>query len=222
MSSEPLKVGLKIRDARKQRRLTLQRVAEATGLSIGFLSQVERDITTPSLSSLVTIARALDLPVSAFLHQPDIPNAVSRRDGRVTYGINPAWISYERLSTTFPGQMLNAVKMNVPPRYLSETTSHEGEEIVYVLAGTIRYVIDEVIYELHAGDTLHFSAHRPHRVQNATDHVAEVLSVGTQQLFSDSPRHRGPSHGSGAEFRKNQDKSQEKTAVPGVSEGETR
>ncbi|MCX5568452.1 MULTISPECIES: helix-turn-helix domain-containing protein [Kaistia] len=222
MSSEPLKVGLKIRDARKQRRLTLQRVAEATGLSIGFLSQVERDITTPSLSSLVTIAKALDLPVSSFLHQPDIPNAVSRRDGRVTYGINPAWISYERLSTTFPGQMLNAVKMNVPPRYLSETTSHEGEEIVYVLAGTIRYVIDEVIYELHAGDTLHFSAHRPHRVQNATDHVAEVLSVGTQQLFSDSPRHRGPSHGSGAEFRKNQDKSQEKTAVPGVSEGETR
>ncbi|MBN9059980.1 MAG: helix-turn-helix transcriptional regulator, partial [Rhizobiales bacterium] len=63
MSSEPLKVGLKIRDARKQRRLTLQRVAEATGLSIGFLSQVERDITTPSLSSLVTIAKALDLPV---------------------------------------------------------------------------------------------------------------------------------------------------------------
>ena len=92
MSSEPLKVGLKIRDARKQRRLTLQRVAEATGLSIGFLSQVERDITTPSLSSLVTIAKALDLPVSSFLHQPDIPNAVSRRDGRVTYGINPAWI----------------------------------------------------------------------------------------------------------------------------------
>lgn len=218
MSSDPLKVGLKIRDARKQRRLTLQRVAEATGLSIGFLSQVERDITTPSLSSLVTIAKALDLPVSAFLHQPDIPNAVSRREGRVTYGINPAWISYERLSTTFPGQMLNAVKMNVPPRYLSETSSHEGEEVVYVLSGSIRYVIDETIYELHAGDTLHFSAHRPHRVHNPADHVAEVLSVGTQQLFTDSPRHQASSHAGAADSRKSQDKN----AVHDVAEGETR
>lgn len=218
MSSDPLKVGLKIRDARKQRRLTLQRVAESTGLSIGFLSQVERDITTPSLSSLVSIAKALDLPVSAFLHQPDIPNAVSRREGRLTYGINPAWISYERLSTTFPGQMLNAVKMNVPPRYLSETSSHEGEEIVYVLSGSIRYVIDETIYELHAGDTLHFSAQRPHRVHNPADHVAEVLSVGTQQLFADASRQRGRSHAVTGETRKGN----EKIAVRDVVEGEKR
>lgn len=191
MTSDPLKVGVKIREARKQRRLTLQRVAEATGLSIGFLSQVERDITTPSLSSLVTIAKVLDLPVSAFLHQPEIPNAVSRREGRAAYAINSAWISYERLSTTFPGQMLNAVKMNVPPRYLSETTAHEGEEIVYVLSGTIRYVIDDTDFDLKAGDTLHFSAQRPHRVQNPTDQVTEVLSVGTQQLFGDAARHGG-------------------------------
>ncbi|MCX5578692.1 helix-turn-helix domain-containing protein [Kaistia terrae] len=218
MTIDPLKVGTKIRDARKQRRLTLQRVSEATGLSIGFLSQVERDITTPSLSSMVTIAKALDLPVSAFLHQPDIPNAVSRREGRVTYGINPAWISYERLSTTFPGQMLNAVKMNVPPRYLSETSSHEGEEIVYVLSGSIRYVIDETIYELHVGDTLHFSAHRPHRVHNATDHAAEVLTVGTQQLFGDLPRHRSPSHAGAGDLRKAHDK----VAVTDTAEGEKR
>lgn len=218
MTIDPLKVGTKIRDARKQRRLTLQRVSEATGLSIGFLSQVERDITTPSLSSMVTIARALDLPASAFLHQPDIPNAVSRREGRVTYGINPAWISYERLSTTFPGQMLNAVKMNVPPRYLSETSSHEGEEIVYVLSGSIRYVIDETIYELHVGDTLHFSAHRPHRVHNATDHAAEVLTVGTQQLFGDLPRHRSPSHAGSGDLRK----AHEKVAVTDTAEGEKR
>src|SRR5690606_34935712 len=102
MDNDPLKVGQKIREARKRRRLTLQRVAEATGLSIGFLSQVERDITTPSLSSLVTIAKVLDLPVSAFLQQPEIPSAVSRREGRDAYAINPGWISYERLSTTFP------------------------------------------------------------------------------------------------------------------------
>lgn len=216
MDNDPLKVGQKIRAARKQRRLTLQRVAEATGLSIGFLSQVERDITTPSLSSLVTIAKVLDLPVSAFLEQPEIPSTVSRREGRRTYAINPDWISYERLSTTFPGQALSAVKMNVPPRYLSETAAHEGEEIVYVLSGTIRYVIDEIDHDLQAGDVLHFSAQRPHRVHNPSDRVAEVLSVGTQQLFADSARHGGPIQ-AGA---KRQSKDGDNAAARAMTEGE--
>jgi transcriptional regulator with XRE-family HTH domain len=215
MENDPLKVGQKIREARKQRRLTLQRVAEASGLSIGFLSQVERDITTPSLSSLVTIAKVLDLPVSAFLDQPEIPSTVSRREGRGSYAIHPGWISYERLSTTFPGQALSAVKMNVPPRYLSETAAHEGEEIVYVLSGTIRYVIDEIDHDLTAGDVLHFSAQRPHRVHNPTDKVAEVLSVGTQQLFSDPARQGGPSQAGGKPQPK-----QGKAAARAMAEGE--
>ncbi len=215
MDNDPLKVGHKIREARKQRRLTLQRVAEASGLSIGFLSQVERDITTPSLSSLVTIARVMDLPVSAFLEQPDIPSAVSRREGRGAYAINPDWISYERLSTTFPGQALSAVKMNVPPRYLSETAAHEGEEIVYVLSGTIRYVVDDVDHDLQMGDVLHFSAQRPHRVHNPTDQVAEVLSVGTQQLFGDSARQGGLTQVGGKPQQK-----QGKAAARAKTEGE--
>lgn len=216
MDNDPLKVGQKIREARKQRRLTLQRVAEATGLSIGFLSQVERDITTPSLSSLVTIAKVLDLPVSAFLQQPEIPSAVSRREGRDAYAINPGWISYERLSTTFPGQALSAVKMNVPPRYLSETAAHEGEEIVYVLSGMIRYVVDGIDHDLQSGDVLHFSAQRPHRVHNPTDQVAEVLSVGTQQLFEDSARHGGPTQLSG----NSRAGESNKTAARAMAEGE--
>lgn len=190
MSGSSLKLGEKIRQRRKQRKLTLHRVAVATGLSIGFLSQVERDITRPSLSSLAAIARALDVPISTFLHQPDLPNAISRREGRVAYaGDGDGRVSYERLSTTFPGQMLNAVKMNVPPHCSSETASFEGETVVYVLEGTIRYLIDGTIYELQSGDSLHYSATRPHRISNPTDRMAEVLSVGTQH-FVDQARGR--------------------------------
>jgi len=187
MTEDSVRIGDKIREARKARRLTLQRVADATGLSIGFLSQVERDITTPSLSSLVTIARALDVPVNALLQPPEIPSGITRREGRTIYSLHPDWVSYERLSSNFPGQSLSAVKMNIPPNYLSETSTHEGEEIVYVLSGTVRYVIEGTIYELHAGDSLHFSSHRPHKVHNPTDQPTETISVGTQQLFGEVP-----------------------------------
>lgn len=185
MTDDGVRVGEKIRETRKARRLTLQRVADATGLSIGFLSQVERDITTPSLASLMTIARALDVPANAFLHPAAIPSGVTRRGARAAYAPHPDWISYERLSSDTVGQSFGAVKMTIPPNHLSETARHEGEEIVYVLSGTLRYVIEGAIYELNQGNSLHFSAQRPHRVHNPTDQPAEAISVGTRQLLGD-------------------------------------
>ncbi len=183
--SGELDLGQRIRDARKLRRLTLQRVASVTGLSVGFLSQVERNITRPSLASLTLIARVLETTVSALLQQSDQPIAVSRREGRVVYPIKDEGGSYERLSTTYPTQLLNAVKMFVPAGLSSKLYSYEGEMVVYVLAGVIRYVIDGVIYELQAGDSLHFSTSRPHRVTTPDDHTTEILVLSTQQIVDE-------------------------------------
>lgn len=182
MNGSALKIGAKIREARRHRRLTLQRVSSKSGLSIGFLSQVERDITRPSLSSLVTIARSLDLPVSAFLHSPDLPTAVSRADGRHAYPMRHGGPSVEQLSTTFPGQLLNATKLHVPARHRSNILSFEGEQVVYVLSGTVRYKLDDTIYELQAGDAFHFSTSQPYEIVNPTDDHAELLAIGTEPL----------------------------------------
>jgi transcriptional regulator with XRE-family HTH domain len=180
MNRAALKIGAKIREARRQRRLTLQRVSSKSGLSIGFLSQVERDITRPSLSSLVTIARSLDVPVSAFLHRPDLPNAVSRSQGRGQHPSASDGLSFEQLSTTFPGQLLNAQKLHVPPRHRGSGPSVEGEQVVYVLQGTVRYILDGVIYELEAGDAFHFSSIHAYEISNPTDSPAELISIGTE------------------------------------------
>jgi len=180
MDGATLKIGSRIREARRQRNLTLQRVSSKSGLSIGFLSQVERDITRPSLSSLVTIARSLDVPVSAFLHRPDLPNAVSRAEGRSAHSAGAGGLHLEQLSTTFPGQLLNAVKLEVPPHYRGAGRPFEGEQVVYVLKGTVRYLLDGTIYELEAGDAFHFSLNRPYEISNPTDQPSEVLTVGTE------------------------------------------
>ncbi|MBZ9937915.1 XRE family transcriptional regulator [Mesorhizobium sp. BR1-1-16] len=183
-----MKLGKRIRDARRQRRLTLERVAAITRLSVGFLSQVERNITKPSLASLAQIAQALETTVSGLLQESDLPISVSRREGRIAHQIKDEAGCYERLSTSFPNQLLSAVKLFFPSALRSKVFSYDGEMIVYVLNGTVRYVIDGVIYELQSGDSLHFSTSKPHRVTTPADATAEVLVLSTQPVVDDGHR----------------------------------
>jgi len=181
-------IGQRVRDMRRQRRLTLQRVAQLSGLSVGFLSQVERNITRPSLDSLTEIAKALDTTIGSILHQPDLPIAVSRSEGRVAHQVRDSIAAYERLSTSYPGQMLTAIKLTVPATFESRIFAFPGEQIVYDLTGIARYVIEDVIFELQPGDSLHFSTARPHRLLNESGALVELLVVSTQQLFDEYHR----------------------------------
>jgi transcriptional regulator with XRE-family HTH domain len=178
-----VRLGAKVRARRRDCGLTLVEVAERTGLSIGFLSQVERDITAPSLSSLALIAAALGVRINDFIREP--PPVAVHHGGEEPqlFAIDPSRITYERLSTAFAGHRLNAIRMHVPPGYRSEMTSHAGEEFVFVLSGAIRYLLAERSHDLAAGDSLHFSAGRPHKVENHGRQAAEVLTVVTQDLF---------------------------------------
>jgi transcriptional regulator with XRE-family HTH domain len=181
-----LRLGVKVRARRRDRGFTLVEVAERTGLSIGFLSQVERDITAPSLSSLALIASALGSRISDFIREPPPVALHHGTESPQLFAIDPSMIAYERLSTSFAGKKLNAIRMHVPPGYRSEVTSHAGEEFVFVLAGTIRYLLQERSYDLAAGDSLHFAASQLHKVENHERQVAEVLTVVTQDLFGET------------------------------------
>jgi quercetin dioxygenase-like cupin family protein len=187
-----LKLGGKVRARRRDRGMTLTDLSDRTGLSIGFLSQVERDITAPSLSSLALIARALDARVHDFIREPP-PVAHHHHDDGTAFAIDEGTLSYERLSGNFPGKQLNAIRMDVPAGYRSEETSHEGEEFVFVLSGVIRYVLGEKPIDLAAGDSLHFAARDRHRVENPGAAPAVVLTVVTQDLFGEkrNPRRAG-------------------------------
>ncbi len=176
-------VGDKIREKRQSLRLTLQNLADSTDLSISFLSQIERGVTIPSLSSLTCVAEALGERPSYFLDQPPGRLAISKRGARQPYSVGPGTVTYERLSSEFDGSTLSSLKMNIPAGYKSETISHEGEEFVFVVCGKIRYVVDNAVYDLSVGDALHFDARRPHSIQNPTTEPAEVLSTVTLAVF---------------------------------------
>jgi len=76
-------LGASLRAKRKELKLTMQSVADAAGLSVGFISQVERGLTSPSLGSLASLAAALDTEISSFLHQPSAGNQTTHEASRL-------------------------------------------------------------------------------------------------------------------------------------------
>lgn len=176
-------VGPMIRHARQRAGLTLQELGLRCALSVGFLSLVERGLASPSLGSIATIAEALDLPISAFL-DVEVSNGAVTRDGeRSRIAIAGSPLAYERLSTVFPGQTFDAVRIEVPPGYASETVSHVGEEWIYVLAGHLTHTINQTTYVLKPGDTCHFRGEASHAYANRGDEIVAVLWVGTVPVF---------------------------------------
>ena len=178
-------LGERLRLRRKELKLSMKEVAISSGLSIGFISQVERGLTSPSLTSLTAIANFLRSDVTNFLSQPKSKSSITRNEERDVYTINKNGLQYERLSDSFPGHTLNSVIIHEMPGHRSESISHEGEEFFFILEGAITIYIDGVVNILEAGDSLHFDSSRSHSAWNHTKKVTTVLHVCTMNVFGD-------------------------------------
>jgi transcriptional regulator with XRE-family HTH domain len=177
------KVGALIRARRRQQQLTLVELGQSADVSVGYLSQVERDHATPSLGTLAQIARALDVSIDYFISAPSTHNALTREGERARFSIDGSSVIYERLGSDFPGNQLSSFILTVPPGYRSETVAHEGEEILYILDGTITQRLDGEDMVMRAGDSLHFRGNLPHSWSNSADRPARLLWTGTLALF---------------------------------------
>ncbi|KQN72532.1 XRE family transcriptional regulator [Devosia sp. Leaf64] len=182
------KVGALIRARRRQQQMTLMDLGAAAEVSVGYLSQVERDHATPSLGTLAQISRALGVSIDYFVATPAPHNALTRAGERNRFSIDGSSIVYERLGAEFPGNQLSSFVLSVPPGYRSETVAHEGEEILYVLEGAITQRLDGEEMVMNAGDSLHFRGNRPHSWSNHTDRPAKLLWTGTLALFRSTAR----------------------------------
>ena len=178
-------LGERLRLRRKELKLSMKEVAVSSGLSIGFISQVERGLTSPSLTSLTAIANFLRSDVTNFLSQPKSKSSITRNEERDVYTINKNGLQYERLSDSFPGHTLNSVIIHEMPGHKTESISHEGEEFFFILEGAITIYIDGVVNILEAGDSLHFDSSRSHSAWNHTNEVTSVLHVCTMNVFGD-------------------------------------
>ena len=175
----------KLRARRRKLGLTLKEVADGAGLSVGFISQIERGITTPSLSSLVSVANVLGAEVGEFLSQPKGDDAATRHDQRPVYAISENSVTYERISSFFPGHVLRSVIVHEPPGHRAEPIAHEGEEILFMLEGVITVEVAGQRSILEKGDSIHFPSRKVHSTWNHTDRPATILWIGTMELFGE-------------------------------------
>lgn len=176
-------VGQKIHALRKAKGLTLKQVSDLSGRSVSFLSQVERNLTSPTVTSLAQIAHALGVGASYFFTPPPREGQVVRSYAHQPFRLEDGEVVYARLGAEFEGRTLEPLLVAYPPHFASETSSHEGEEFLYLLEGQVMIFLEEQEYTLNPGDSMHFASRHTHRVVNPCDVPARILFVNTPKYL---------------------------------------
>jgi len=172
-------VGIKIREIRSTRRLSLRRLAQRSGLNINTLSLVENGKSSPSVSTLQQLAVALDVPITAFFtSEPDQKRVVFMpHNSRPQAAFGAACM--ENLGKDLAGNAVQpfVVTLDKGGTSGSEMVVHTGHEFVYCLSGKILYVIDGIRYPLEPDDSLIFESHIPHHWENLVDGESRMILI---------------------------------------------
>lgn len=176
-SNVPVAIGSRIRAARQSQRLTIEQVADATGLTKGFLSRVERDLTSPSVASLVTLCQVLSISIGELFAAPET-HLTKRNDGpRISLGGQGI---VERLLTARSERRIQIIQACIEPHGRGETELYAVDcdvDVLHVIKGSIRLILTNEEYDLSTGDTVTFPGREPHTWVNPTDKPVEVLWV---------------------------------------------
>ncbi|MEW6522093.1 MAG: XRE family transcriptional regulator [Bacillota bacterium] len=166
-------IGARIRNARRERGWTIKQLADRTGLTPSFLSQVERDVASPSINSLQRIAEAFTIPTFYLLLDVDGGSPVVRRAERRQLKHPGVTVPYELLCPSSACNLEVAIG-RLPPGMASsdQFLTHDGEECVLVLEGSMQAMLGHVSYFLEVGDSILLSSLVPHR----------FLNIGSEEL----------------------------------------
>ncbi|MBE7009131.1 MAG: cupin domain-containing protein [Ruminococcaceae bacterium] len=175
-------IGNKIRQLRTQKGLTLEELASRSELTKGFLSQLERNLTSPSIDSLDDILEALGTNLAEFFQEDKVEQYVFR---------DADFFIDEREDCTVHWIVPNTQKNRMEPILLTlpengrsfEVAPHSGEEFGFVVDGTVTLTCDGKRSTLRKGETFYLHGHTFHSLSNEHKAAARVLWVSTPPLF---------------------------------------
>nr|WP_300090211.1 helix-turn-helix domain-containing protein [Sedimentibacter sp.] len=162
-----MELGEKIRSLRLKQKISIEQLSGMTGLSKGLISQIERDITGPSVASLWKISKALNVTMNYFFDEYDDFNQVVRKEERKKLMMGRADRIYELLSPDLKKQ-IEMLWIEIEPNECNsdELISHDGEECGVVVKGTLRILSGEKVYDLNEGDSIYLDSTIPHKYLN--------------------------------------------------------
>jgi transcriptional regulator with XRE-family HTH domain len=184
-------LGARLREKRTEIGMSIKELAEKTGLTSGFISQVERGLAEPSITSLRNISNMLDVPVYYFLLDDIEVNPVVRKNERKVLKFIKSDLNYELLSPDLNRQMeMYIARLKPGERLCKEPLAHTGEEVNHVLHGNMWVQLGSEEYILEEGDTIHFDASKLHNIANNGQVDLEYISAVTPPPEHDSWRHK--------------------------------
>lgn len=175
-------LGRRIRQFRTERELSLAALATRVGVTRSFLSSVERGIAYPSVLVLREIAAALEVPVFMLFTTAESNGVVVRPSERKLIQPPSSPISYELLSPDLQ-RKIEMIIMRLQPGAESTAGAHEGEEVSFLLQGSVIVTIGGVDYEMSAGDTIYFNSGLPHKVRSVGTEQAIMIAAITPPSF---------------------------------------
>lgn len=158
-------IGDRLRNFRKQNNITLQMLSEKTNLSIGYLSNIERNITSPNIEHLQTICNALEADLIEIIQSALPFETVIRYHERPPIE-DAACIGACALLTDENLHLYGFAQTILQEEFTSEAPiAHDTDELGIIIEGCISVKLHSTIYQLQAGDTIYIKAHTPHHIQ---------------------------------------------------------
>ena len=180
-----INIGPRIKAVRLQKGLKLKDVARETGLSISFISQVENNNTSPSLSSLIKLAHFLGADAGLFLEDPGKKDSgvVCRKEDRRVWTSNDDKIHFELLNPSLSSKKMEVVharmdRLDSP----MEKYTHEGEEFGLVLKGRIQVELGNEVHVLNEGDSIYFKSTVPHAIYGVSEDTSEAIWINSPPI----------------------------------------
>ena len=181
-----INIGKKIKELRKKQKMSIAELASKADLSSGLISQIERNLVTPSITSLWKIAQSLQVSIGYFFDEDVkyITNPVVRRNERKRIIVSNNNAIYELLSQDL-NRKIEFLYITIKPGDCSskDFVTHEGEECGIVIKGRLMVKMIDREYILEEGDSIYFDSTIPHRYVNIGDEVCESIWAMTPPSF---------------------------------------
>ena len=189
MSNHHSIVGNKIKGLRETKNISIEEIAERSGLTVEQIQSIENDQTLPSLGPLIKIARALGVRLGTFMDDNDalgpvVTRAKDReRDSSISFsnGATDArkHMEYHPLAQQKAGRHMEPFVIDINPAETQEfqLSDHEGEEFIYVMSGEVEIAYGKDIYHLQEGDSIFYDSIVKHHVHGAPGKSAKILAV---------------------------------------------
>lgn len=172
-------IGRKVRQLRQQKTLSLQQLAERSGVSAAAIHKIERNGMVPTITTMMKLASALNRSVAYFVEEEeeDRPAVLIRGIDRKPVYTSKSGLDLSSISGPYGRFFMAGAAATVEPGANSgpKPMEHPGEELVYVLAGSMVFEVGGEEHVLRRGDTLHFRTDRPHKWRNPGANPARLI-----------------------------------------------